>query len=131
MATFETASGASFSTMPPATGGFACGYNKEHHRGCNNLKAAASHDTPITVFAELGLPGLLLFVWLLVAAMLVPFRIATRAGPAITRAAALGFGLTLVAIVVHSLFYNALFEDPLFWAFVALSAVALREPARA
>jgi hypothetical protein len=37
----------------------------------------------------------------------------------------------LLAIVVHSLFYNALLEDPLFWALLALSAVALREPAPA
>ena len=29
---------------------------------------------------------------------------------------------------MHSLFYNALFEDPLFWGLLALSAVALREP---
>jgi hypothetical protein len=33
----------------------------------------------------------------------------------------------LLAIVVHSLFYNALLEDPLFWALLALSAVAVRE----
>jgi len=35
----------------------------------------------------------------------------------------------LFAIVVHSLFYNALIEDPLFWALMALLAVAWREPA--
>jgi hypothetical protein len=33
----------------------------------------------------------------------------------------------LLAILVHSLFYNALFEDPLFWALLALGAVAARE----
>jgi hypothetical protein len=35
----------------------------------------------------------------------------------------------LVAIVVHSLFYNALFEDPLFWGALALSVVAARRAA--
>jgi hypothetical protein len=35
----------------------------------------------------------------------------------------------LVAIVVHSLFYDALFEDPLFWAALALSVVAARAEA--
>ena len=42
--------------------------------------------------------------------------------------ARLAFGLALLAIVVHSLFYNALIEDPLFWALLALSAVAYRLP---
>jgi hypothetical protein len=32
----------------------------------------------------------------------------------------------LTAIVVHSLFYNALFEDPTFWALLALVVVAGR-----
>jgi hypothetical protein len=40
--------------------------------------------------------------------------------------ARLAFGLGLLAIVVHSLFYNALFEDPLFWGLLALGAVAAR-----
>jgi hypothetical protein len=36
----------------------------------------------------------------------------------------------IAAIVVHSLFYNALFEDPMFWALLALAAIAgrTREP---
>jgi hypothetical protein len=34
----------------------------------------------------------------------------------------------LLAIVVHSLFYNALIEDPLFWGLLALTAVVLRLP---
>jgi hypothetical protein len=46
-----------------------------------------------------------------------------------TGRARLAFGLALFGIVVHSLFYNALIEDPLFWALLALSAVAWREPA--
>ena len=49
------------------------------------------------------------------AALVAPRSGGTRSRP---RPAAPGwrFGLALVAIVVHSLFYNALFEDPLFWA---------------
>jgi O-antigen ligase len=112
------------------TGGFRCAYAKLTHLrgGCKGQpKAAASHDTPITVAAELGLPGLALFVWLIVAGFLVPFRTAIRAGPTVTRAAALAFGLALVAIFVHSLFYDALFEDPLFWGALALSVVAARQ----
>ena len=112
------------------TGGFRCAYAKQTHLsgGCKGQpKAAASHDTPITVAAEGGLPGLLLFVWLIVAALSVAFRSNPIRGP--TSRARLAFGLALVAIVVHSLFYNALFEDPLFWGALALSAVAARRAA--
>jgi putative inorganic carbon (HCO3(-)) transporter len=112
------------------TGGFKRGYaNLTHLRG-KNPKAAASHDTPITVAAELGLPGLALFIWLVVVAFGVPFRIATRAGPVVTRGASFAFGLALVAIVTHSLSYNSLFEDPLFWGAFALAAVAARQAVR-
>ena len=39
--------------------------------------------------------------------------------------AALVAALTLGAIAVHSLFYNAFFEDPTTWALMGLVAVAL------
>jgi len=108
------------------TGGFAIAYAKQSAIRGKNPKSAASHTSAVTVAAETGLPGLGLFVWMLAVAFTVPFRrnpVTTSTGRA-----RLAFGLALVAIVVHSLFYNALFEDPLFWALVALSAVAVREP---
>ena len=86
----------------------------------------ASHNTPI-VAAETGLPGLALLTWLVFAALVLSFRrnpVATETGRA-----RLGFGLALVAIAVHSLFYNALLEDPLFWSLLGLAAVAAREDA--
>lgn len=111
------------------TGGFRRAYaNYTHLRG-KEPKAAASHDTPITVAAENGLPGLALLAWLVAVGMTVPFRLALGARAPATRAAALAFGLALLAIVVHSLFYDALFEDPLFWGALALSAVAARAEA--
>jgi putative inorganic carbon (HCO3(-)) transporter len=109
------------------TGGFRCAYAKLTHlrAGCKGQpKAAASHDTPITVLAETGLPGLALLVWLIVVALRVAFRANPIRGP--TGRARLAFGLTLVVIMVHSLFYDALFEDPLFWGALALSVVAAR-----
>ncbi len=105
------------------TGGFAAAYSAETGK---STKLAASHDAPITVVAETGLPGLAFLCWLLVVLFTVPFR-RTR-GDSPTGRARLAFGLGLVAIVVHSLFYNALFEDPLLWGLIGLSAVALREP---
>jgi O-antigen ligase len=101
-------------------GGFKRGYADLTGLKGKEPKAAASHDTPITVAAETGLPGLALLAWLLV----VAFGLAFRGG-----ATRIAFGLALLAIFVHSLFYNALFEDPLFWGLLALVAVAAREPA--
>ena len=62
-------------------------------------------------------------------AFIIPFR--GNRGRTPTGRARLAFGLALVAIFVHSLFYNALIEDPLFWAALALSAVAYRETEKA
>ena len=42
----------------------------------------------------------------------------------------LAFGIVFVAIVVHSLFYNALFEDPMFWGLLALTGLCARLPLR-
>jgi hypothetical protein len=105
------------------TGGFVAAYAQETGKP---PKLAASHDAPITVAAETGLPGLAFLCWLLVVLFTVPFRRNRGDGP--SGRARLAFGLGLVAIVVHSLFYNALFEDPLLWGLIGLSAVALREP---
>jgi hypothetical protein len=106
------------------TGGFRGAYAKLTHLKGKEPKAAASHDTPITVAAETGLPGLALLGWLVWVAFTVPFRRNRARAP--TEKARLVFGLALVAIVTHSLFYDALFEDPLFWAAMALSVVAAR-----
>jgi hypothetical protein len=110
------------------TGGFEGAYAKiTHLKRSKQPKAAASHDTPITVAAEGGIVGLALLAWLLWVAFTVPFRRNPVRGP--TGRARLAFGLALVAIVVDSLFYDALFEDPLFWGALALSAVAARAAA--
>jgi putative inorganic carbon (hco3(-)) transporter len=104
-------------------GGFRRAYADAAHLKGKEPKAAASHTTPVTVAAETGVPGLLLFLWLVVAALQLAFR---RLGSSFEGAARLAFGLALVAILVHSLFYNALFEDPAFWGLLALVAVGAR-----
>jgi O-antigen ligase len=92
---------------------------------------AASHTTPVTVAAETGIIGLALFAWLVGTALFVAFRGSSRVDAA--GRARLIAGLCLVAIFVHSLFYNAFFEDPLMWALLAIATIALprREPAEA
>ena len=86
-------------------------------------RKAASHSTPVTVAAETGLPGLALLGWLAAVAL---------GGTLLGRhrgdggRVALAVGLTLGAIGVHSLFYNALFEDPMTWALLGLAALTMR-----
>jgi O-antigen ligase len=106
-------------------GGFKRAYADLKHLKGKEPKAAASHNAPVTVAAETGIPGLLLFGWLLVAGLLLAFRRFARDLPGL---AALGFGLVFAAIAVHSLFYAAFFEDPTSWGVLGLAAVAAREP---
>jgi uncharacterized membrane protein len=91
-------------------------------RGNANAKGAkgASHVMPITVAAELGLPGLILLVWMLAALATA----AVRRGP--LREPRLLLGIGLLVILVHSLFYTAFFEDPLTWGLLALLAATAR-----
>jgi hypothetical protein len=104
-------------------GGFRRAYADLTHLRGKEPKAAASHTTPITVFAETGLPGLAIFAWLVVTALALAFRGLQRTFDGTAR---LAFGLALVAILVHCVFYNALFEDPTFWGLLALVAVGAR-----
>ncbi len=97
-------------------GGFKRAYADRVHLKGKDPKKAASHDTPVTVAAETGIPGLALFGWLLVALFRQAFRRGRRVG--------LVAGLGLAAIFCHSLFYNAFFEDPLTWMLIGLIALA-------
>jgi O-antigen ligase len=97
-------------------GGFKRAYaDRVGYKG-KNPKKAASHNTPVTVAAETGLPGVLLYAWFLLAVLRQAF----------TRSGRLGFtaGIALAAIFVHSLFLDAFFEDPLTWGLVGLVALA-------
>ena len=109
-------------------GGFKRAYADETGLKGRDPKAAASHDTPITVAAETGVLGLGLLVWLVAAGLMLAFR---PLRTTFNGRARLFFGLGLAAIVVHSLFYNALFEDPMFWGLLGLAAAgaAAREAA--
>jgi hypothetical protein len=101
-------------------GGFRRAYaQRTGLRGAEPRKAA-SHSTPVTVAAEGGLPGFLLYAWLLVAALVVPLR---RASGSFAGRVSLIVGLALMAIAVHSLFYDAFFEDPTTWGLFGLASV--------
>ena len=106
-------------------GGFKHAYAKQAHLRSKEPAAGASHDTPITVTAENGLPGLLLLGWLVFASLALAFRRRASDLPCLT---ALTCGLVFAAIGVHSLFYNDFFEDPTVWAVLGLATVAARQP---
>jgi O-antigen ligase len=99
-------------------GGFEHAYSK---RTGKKPKKSASHNTPVTVAAEEGGPGLLVFLWLVGALFLAAYRrIDHRTYGRLTLAA----GLALLAIFVHSLAYNDFFEDPTTWGLIGLIALA-------
>ncbi len=91
--------------------------------GTGTVKRNASHTAPLTVAAELGVIGLAVYGWLLVAGALALLRLAGRDG-------VLALGLSAVGgmLLVHSLFYAGFFEDPLTWGVLAVSAAALAAP---
>jgi O-antigen ligase len=103
------------------TGGFKRAYADRTGLHGRDPKKAASHSTPVTVAAETGVPGLALLLWLGFASLQTAFRARGRSAAG---GAALAAGLTLGAIAVHSLFYNALFEDPTTWGLFGLIALA-------
>ena len=88
-------------------------------------KQSASHNTPVTVAAEEGGPGLLIFFWLVGALFLAAYR---RINHLTYGRLALAAGLALLAIFVHSLAYNDFFEDPTTWGLIGL--VGLVSPMR-
>jgi putative inorganic carbon (hco3(-)) transporter len=108
-------------------GGFERAYSK---RTGHTPRQSASHNTPVTVAAEGGAPGLLLFAWLVIALFLAAFR---RIRHPVYGTLALATGLALVAIFVHSNAYNDFFEDPTTWGLIGLVALVspVRVPARA
>jgi hypothetical protein len=101
-------------------GGFRREYAERTGLRGEEPKRAASHSTPVTVAAEGGIPGILLYTWLLLTALVVPLR---RASRSFAGRVSLIVGLALMAIAVHSLFYDAFFEDPLTWGLVGVASV--------
>jgi len=80
----------------------------------------ASHTTPLTVLAELGILGGVLYLWLLASAGWVLFRVAGR-----DRTLGVGLAAVLLVLFVHSLLYAGFFEDPLTWGVFGLAAAGI------
>lgn len=106
------------------TGGFKEAYQKRLHLP-RQAPAAASHNTPVTVSAETGAIGLALLVWLLAGGFYLAFN-GNGAGTRGVERTALVAGVVLAAVVAHSFFYDAFFEDPIVWGVLGLAALSAR-----
>jgi len=119
------------------SGSFPKAYRQ--HVKTRKVPVSVSHTEPITVAAEQGMVGLLLYGSLVVVAlwtMAAGLRLslsrlsASPAGLAIGRAAVLA---AFVALLVHTMAYAGFFEDPITWVLLAvaasLAAPAVRRPA--
>jgi O-antigen ligase len=87
--------------------------------GKRQTERNASHATPLTVAAELGVVGLAAFVAFLAGAAVVLLRALRQQG-------ALGLGLlgAFVLLFVHALFYSGFFENPTVWGVLGVAAAA-------
>jgi hypothetical protein len=83
-----------------------------------------SHTAPLTVMAEFGVGGAVLYIAFLAGAARLIWLVKERDE-------VLGLSLLAAATVlfVHSLFYGVFFEDPLVWAVLGVATAAWSRPA--
>jgi hypothetical protein len=109
------------------SGSFVSEYRRRHPGSSSTL--SASHTIPITVAAEQGAIGELVYLALVVSALVTLLR-----GARVTPARA-GVGAAFLALVFHTMLYADFLEDPVAWALlaagVALAAQARERPADA
>jgi O-antigen ligase len=105
-----------FSGRP--VGGYGSGSFRREYRSKENASderaTNASHTIPVTIAAEEGIIGLVLYAALVVAAL---WRLAAHVRGSPARAAV---AAAFAALLVHTLLYAAFLEDPLTWALLAL-----------
>jgi len=86
----------------------------------NQNAVSASHTIPVTISAEQGILGLVVYVALLVSAFAVMFTGAGRSPPRIA------IGACFAALVLHTWTYADFLEDPFTWTLLALGAALAR-----
>src|SRR5207237_1582030 len=104
--------------------------SKEEAKTQLSARRDRSHTTPLTVAAELGVVGFLIYVALMAAATRLLYVLSRQ-----RRALGLGAASGFLALFVHSLFYAGFFEDPIVWGVIGVAAWAFlavpqRTPAR-
>jgi O-antigen ligase len=94
---------------------------KRHGRARDAANAtSASHTIPVTVAAEQGILGLIVYAALLIAAFIVLFTGAGRSPPRIALAAC------LAALVLHTWTYADFLEDPVTWTLLGIGVALAR-----
>ncbi len=101
-------------------GGFPLAYPDYRLRRAGT-SLSENHTTPVTVLAEEGLAGIAAYIALLAVYFATAMRSAALNEDRRLRLLQAGFMAVVLAIVVHSLFYAAFFEDPYLWTIVAMS----------
>jgi len=101
------------------SGSFAREYRRREN-GSSDRAVSASHTTPITIAAEQGIVGLLVYLALLAAALARLFGSARGRPERIVVAAAFG------ALMLHTMLYAAFLEDPTTWVALALGTALAR-----
>ncbi len=94
-------------------------HNEEHTK--LGARKDASHTTPLTVLAELGLAGFAVYAWLLVVAARLLLRVVRERD----RALGLSLAASFLVLILHSLFYSGFFEDPITWGVLGVAAASL------
>lgn len=93
---------------------------KSHSKASAQNATSASHTIPVTIAAEQGLIGLVVYLALLVLAFMVLFTGAGRSPPRIALAAC------FAALVLHTWTYADFLEDPFTWALLAVGVALAR-----
>jgi O-antigen ligase len=105
------------------SGSFQAAYRD--HRENKDAPVSISHTEPVTIAAEQGLVGLILYVALVVVALWT-MTSGIRGPPSMpARAAVLA---AFVALLVHTMAYAGFFEDPITWVLLAVGASLAATP---
>jgi O-antigen ligase len=99
---------------------FVVEYRKHHAQTAPTL--AASHTIPITIAAEQGLIGEVVYLALVIAALVTLLR-GARSRPA--RAA---IGAAFLALVFHTVLYADFLEDPVTWTLLGVGTALAAAP---
>jgi len=102
------------------SGSFSTEYAAHHHRPGQTL--TASHTIPVTIAAEQGLIGELVYLALVVAALITLLQRARPDPPRVAIAAA------FIALLFHTLLYADFLEDPITWTLLAVGVALARRP---
>lgn len=105
------------------SGSFASQY-RAHRAASVASSTSASHTIPITVAAEQGIVGLILYLALVLCSLAVLFACAGRSPPRIAVAAC------FAALFVHTMAYADFLEDPITWALLGVGMALAAAQAR-